>query len=75
MPAARSATAIGAAATKTATTPLAPAFDPEAAAAGIDLYLAGHASITEIQWAGTSGVVLRFDDRSHLAPLERRRAS
>ncbi|MGE5488547.1 MAG: histidine phosphatase family protein [bacterium] len=40
-----------------------------------DLYLAGHASITEIQWAGTSGVVLRFDDRSHLAPLARKRAS
>lgn len=40
-----------------------------------DLYLPGHASITEIQWAGIFGSVLRFDDRSHLAPLVRRRAS
>lgn len=44
-------------------------------AARWDVYQAGNASITEIQWAGRSGSVVRFDDRSHLAPLLRKLAS
>ncbi len=44
-------------------------------AARWDLYQAGNASITEVEWAGRFGSVIRFDDRGHLAPLLRQRAS
>jgi broad specificity phosphatase PhoE len=30
----------------------------------------GPASITEVDWIGDTGVLIRFDDRKHLARLE-----
>ncbi len=41
-----------------------------AAPARWDLYQAGSASLTEVQWAGEFGAVVRFDDRGHLAALQ-----
>jgi broad specificity phosphatase PhoE len=35
-----------------------------------DAFRAGHASITELQWNGETGVVVSFDDRSHLDSIQ-----